>query len=288
MKRISYFFIPFFILSIILSCSQDQSITKNIEVSLYAPTFIPLGGEFYESVNVEIKANTIPSKYSTNKSIKIAYTTDGTDPIVNKDGTIVNGQLYISPLTIDRFTILKAVCFVKEDGVVSNIGRSAYSFKAAYPIFTPSTGKYGLDQTVKIESSTEGSIIYYTTDGTSPSQSSNIYVTPLTISKPVTIKAVAYRFGWAYSETKEATFSFKPDTPNIYPNGGIFDTPVDVTLSPSLMGCDIRYTVDDSTPDDSSTSYSGPVTINSSKNIKAIAIKTGMENSEVAVASFSI
>ncbi|HPP05366.1 MAG TPA: hypothetical protein PK351_11155, partial [Spirochaetota bacterium] len=74
MKRISYFFIPFFILSIILSCSQDQSITKNIEVSLYAPTFIPLGGEFYESVNVEIKANTIPSKYSTNKSIKIAYT----------------------------------------------------------------------------------------------------------------------------------------------------------------------------------------------------------------------
>ena len=64
----------------------------------------------------------------------------------------------------------------------------------------------GFDQTIEIISATVGATIYYTTDGSNPSQSSNIYVTPLTVSSPVTIKAVVYKFGWAYSETKERLY----------------------------------------------------------------------------------
>ncbi|HOM39274.1 MAG TPA: chitobiase/beta-hexosaminidase C-terminal domain-containing protein, partial [Spirochaetota bacterium] len=89
-------------------------------------------------------------------------------------------------------------------------------------------------------------------------------------------------------ETKEANISFKTDNPNIYTNGGIFDDPIDVTLSLSLIGSEIRYTIDNSDPTGDSPLYSTPVNIDSSKTLKAIAIKSGMENSDIAMAQFTI
>jgi LruC domain-containing protein len=68
---------------------------------------------------------------------------------------------------------------------------------------------------------------------------------------------------------------------------GIYPTCQTVTLS-ATSGADIRYTINDGTPDATSTLYTGPLTISSTSTIKAIAIKTGMNNSDVVSNVYTI
>jgi hypothetical protein len=53
-------------------------------------------------------------------------------------------------------------------------------------------------------------------------------------------------------------------------------------------GAIVYYTVNGSTPTTSSTAYSGPITVSSTETIKAIAVESGMANSAVTSASYTI
>lgn len=78
-------------------------------------------------------------------------------------------------------------------------------------------------------------------------------------------------------------------TPAISPNGGIFSTAQNVTLTTGTAGAEIRYTRDGSTPGASSTLYSGAFGVGvPGATIKAIALKSGMSNSGVASAVFTV
>lgn len=59
-----------------------------------------------------------------------------------------------------------------------------------------------------------------------------------------------------------------------------------VTISTATSGATIHYTTDGTEPTTSSQSYSNPFTINSTTTIKAIAVKTGFDNSEMAERTF--
>ncbi|MCC5910450.1 MAG: S-layer homology domain-containing protein, partial [Clostridiaceae bacterium] len=61
-----------------------------------------------------------------------------------------------------------------------------------------------------------------------------------------------------------------------------------VTLSTATAGATIYYTLDDSTPTTSSNQYTDPITINSAITIKAIGVKSGMNNSSVATFSYTV
>lgn len=274
----SIFFIMVMFISLISSCIPQDSV---VYVDEDIPKFSPIGGTFSNDQRVEI--NYAIPQLPVDFKVKIVYTKDGTNPVV-ENGVIKNGYLYTDPLVISSFTILKAVAY--NETFVSDIGRAAFSFKVSSPLITPSTGKYGLDQIVSINNSTDYSAIYYTTDGSNPSSASSLYVTPLTVSKPVTIKAVAYRYGWSYSETIQANFSFQPDSPNFYPAGGIYDSTFDMIISPLIVGSGIFFTDDDSTPDATKTQFTAPVPITSSKMVKTVAVKEGMETSIVNMADY--
>ncbi len=58
------------------------------------------------------------------------------------------------------------------------------------PVITPETGTYAEAQTVTITAA-EGFSIFYTLDGTDPSDASNVYEGPFTVSETTTIKAIA-------------------------------------------------------------------------------------------------
>ena len=60
------------------------------------------------------------------------------------------------------------------------------------PEITPATGKFGGPQQVTISCATEGAAIYYTTDGTAPTNESTLYEAPFTVSETTTVKAIAY------------------------------------------------------------------------------------------------
>ena len=79
-------------------------------------------------------------------------------------------------------------------------------------------------------------------------------------------------------------------TPTFSPAGGTYydyDN-VQVTLECATSGATIYYTTDGSAPTANSTTYSSPITITENTTIKAIAMKEGMTNSEMATATYVI
>ena len=77
-------------------------------------------------------------------------------------------------------------------------------------------------------------------------------------------------------------------TPSISPNGGAFNDPVSVTLSSTTGGAEIRYTLDGTTPNESSPLYTGPVTVSSSSVLNARAYGNDLAPSSVSSATFTI
>jgi hypothetical protein len=77
-------------------------------------------------------------------------------------------------------------------------------------------------------------------------------------------------------------------TPTITPNGGSFPGSVSVTLADSTPGATIRYTLDGNDPTAASALYSGPFTLTASATVKARASASGMTDSAIASASFTV
>jgi hypothetical protein len=77
-------------------------------------------------------------------------------------------------------------------------------------------------------------------------------------------------------------------TPAINPAGGSFTDSVSVTLQTATSGASIHYTTDGSAPTQSSTSYTGPITLISNTVLSAKAFKSGSNPSAQASANFTI
>jgi glucosylceramidase len=84
---------------------------------------------------------------------------------------------------------------------------------AATPVFWPVSGSYSqtqAGQTVTLMDSTPGALIYYTTDGTTPTTSSAKYSGALTISSTTTIEAIATGPGFSTSAVATGTYTLTP------------------------------------------------------------------------------
>jgi hypothetical protein len=68
---------------------------------------------------------------------------------------------------------------------------------------------------VALTCATEGAKIYYMTDGSNPTESSELYTAPFEISSTVTVKARAYAEGKASSGVVSATYTRKRTTPKL-------------------------------------------------------------------------
>ena len=85
--------------------------------------------------------------------------------------------------------------------------------------------------------------------------------------------------------------SEKAATPVFSPSAGNFDSNQNITISTTTAGAVIYYTTDNTTPSTSSNKYSTAISVagdGTSITIKAIAVKSGMDNSNVASGTFTI
>jgi sugar lactone lactonase YvrE len=97
---------------------------------------------------------------------------------------------------------------------------------AATPVISPASGPYMSAQNATITDNTAGAVIYYTTDGTTPTSASTVYGGPIVISTTTILKAIASAPGSAQSAvatatytiplgTAAATLTLTPSTPTI-------------------------------------------------------------------------
>jgi hypothetical protein len=86
------------------------------------------------------------------------------------------------------------------------------------PAANPSPGTFSGPVSVTLSTSTPGANIYYTLDGSLPTQSSPLYTGPITISRSATVNAVAVKPGMLRSDMASFTYSItrssaSPGTP---------------------------------------------------------------------------
>lgn len=86
--------------------------------------------------------------------------------------------------------------------------------KVATPSFSPIPGNYVAAQNVTI-TSTDGSSIYYTLDGSDPDQTKTLYTSPISVSSTTTIKAKAYKTGMDPSTIAIGNYTFPTNVANI-------------------------------------------------------------------------
>ncbi|MGC9361917.1 MAG: chitobiase/beta-hexosaminidase C-terminal domain-containing protein [Candidatus Syntrophosphaera sp.] len=76
-------------------------------------------------------------------------------------------------------------------------------------------------------------------------------------------------------------------TPTFDPPGGVYASPITVSISCDTPDADIYYTLDGNDPDDSSTPYASPIPVDTNTTLKARAYADGFDPSYVATASYS-
>ena len=76
--------------------------------------------------------------------------------------------------------------------------------------------------------------------------------------------------------------------PTFSPPGGTYDAAQSVTISCATDGATIHYTTDGSAPTADSAAYGGPIDIDETATVKAIAVKDGWLDSAVAEATYVI
>ena len=162
--------------------------------------------------------------------------------------------------------------------------------QAPAPVISPSGGTYSTAQQITLTDTLSGATIYYTTDGSTPTTGSTVYKRPFQLSVDSTVQAIASASGYLQSPVASATYTFNTQTPTpqFSPAAGTYTTTQTVTISDSTSGAVIYYTTDGSTPTTGSTKYAGPITVSSSTVIKAMATFSGLTNSNVATASYTI
>ena len=148
----------------------------------------------------------------------------------------------------------------------------------ATPVIALSSNK------VAISCATSAAVIHYTVDGSVPTAESPAYSEPLSIeTSPTTVKAIAMKLDCNDSEvaSKEFTIVAKPVV-------GVNEETSKIEMSCETEGASIYYTTDGSTPSSASTAYSAGIDQPAEETTyKAIAIKSGMVDSEVETFTFT-
>ncbi|MBO7141186.1 MAG: chitobiase/beta-hexosaminidase C-terminal domain-containing protein [Prevotella sp.] len=131
---------------------------------------------------------------------------------------------------------------------------------------------------VTLKSTVPMAEIFYTLDGSNPTENSTLYTEPFTVSSEgVTVKAVARGEGFLMSDPAEQAIVIKSQAaaPTISVDGNV------VTITSEVEGDEIYYNFTGSSETGKSSLYAEPFTLKKSRTVYAFAVADGFINSEV-------
>ncbi len=151
------------------------------------------------------------------------------------------------------------------------------------------SGYYG-GKTVTLTCASAEAKIYYTTDGSVPTEASNPYAEPFKVTAATVVKAIAVKDGMEQSRVASGKISVAAAaTPTLSVNGGEVEAGAVVTLQSETSGAEIYYTTDGSVPSSENGALcNGSIVITDNVTVKAIAVKEGYASSEVCEASYTV
>ena len=256
------------------SCSNG--IVYPVMETVASPAFSVESGAVNSGTEVTITCAT--------EGAKIYYTTDGTEPTASSTE-------YTAAISVTAAVTLKAIA-VKSGMNDSAVASASYTIKGtvATPAFSVDSGAVNSGTEVTITCATEGAKIYYTTDGTEPTASSTEYADAISVTTAVTLKAIAVKSGMNDSAVASASYTIKGTvaTPAFSLASGAVNSGTEVTITCATEGAKIYYTTDGTEPTASSTEYTAAISVTAAVTLKAIAVKSGMNDSAVASASYLI
>ena len=256
--------------------SADYTITGKVE----KPVVLPSSGSFAAPVEVTITCGTAGAD--------IHYT-------VNEGNPQSTSPIYGGPFTISGTSTVRAVAmksgWTNSDMSFSDIVINIPSDTAAPPEISPDGGLYYEDQAVSLIQP-DAEEIYYTTDGSDPTVSGTRVLYEDVIAVDITgtqIRAYAIDSGKVDQDSAvvSATYRLKAATPVPTPSpaAGAVDYGIVVNLSSTTPGVSIYFS---NTGEDPTTLFPALGINLYSPRLKAIAVKTGYEDSDLLVAEYKV
>jgi hypothetical protein len=190
--------------------------------------------------------------YTTAQTVTISDSTPGAVIYYTTDGSVPtpSSTKYIGPITVSSTQTIRAIA-TAANYVNSAVASATYSIQltAATPAFSPAAGTYTTAQTVTMSDATPVALIYYTTDGTTPTTSSAKYTGPITVSSTQTIHAIAAASSYNNSAVAMATYTIQPP-----PTFAFAGSPTSLTVASGSQGM-VTLTVTPQNGFDSTVSF---------------------------------
>jgi len=222
--------------------------------------------------------------------------------------------------------LLSVMCFIT--GCNSEIQYVVKYIEKTYVSPVVFTATDAGDDGVKIEMATEtkDALIYYTTDGSTPTASGSCYTGTLTFKTDATVKALAVKKGMENSPVSTVSVSIRSKTTTntvskyicpkcekeyttaaaaakccgvqykeknfaeavIFTAEDAGSDGVRIIMASETEGASIYYTTDGTMPSAAGTLYTGAINFNEDTIVKAVAVKDGLEDSPVSVTTVKI
>jgi hypothetical protein len=227
-----------------VSYAAAAVLTRSYVLKVGTPVVSVPGGSFFNDTNVTV---TVPGTTNTT----VTFTTTGADPLVG-------GAVWPDgPFGTDG--TLKVRAF--RDGFLeSDIVANGFTFTVATPSITPgTTNAINVLTATATTSTTGGAVLYYTTDGTSPTASSTLVAGAITVRENTQLRVIGIKPGYRNSAVASADYQIQIDAPAMNPNTGFYQDGATVTLSVARAGgANIHYSVSGVDPTESDPTYSAP------------------------------
>ncbi|MEG1555520.1 MAG: chitobiase/beta-hexosaminidase C-terminal domain-containing protein, partial [Bacteroidales bacterium] len=137
------------------------------------------------------------------------YDTINTTTFINRVDTIVaDNTTSVAELIFSVVNTSATNDHIQIDNVVVEVYPPVSSDQVSTPSFSPASGNYFTTFNATITCGTENASIYYTLDGTTPTNTSTLYTAPVNITSTTTVNAIAYASGLNPSEVSTVTYTF--------------------------------------------------------------------------------
>jgi len=256
--------------------SQSVALTGTGTKPATTPVFSPVAGTYAAKQSVTIT--------DTTSGAIIYYTTNGSTPTTSS-------TKYTGAISVAATETLEAIA-VATGYTNSAVGSAKYTIEtpAATPVFSPAPGTYAAKQSVTITDATSGAIIYYTTNGSTPTTSSTKYTGAISVAATETLEAIAVATGYTNSAVGSAKYTIVSPaaTPVFSVPSGSYSAAQSVQISDPTPGATIYYTTNGAAPTPASAVYKSAVSVSATEYLQAIAVADGYTNSPIATALYSI